>query len=46
MSKVTNNVLDPINANSYKQCVRYNKCQKLQTMYIRSNKCQKLQPMY
>ena len=45
MSKVTNNVLDPINVKSYKQilgpinvksykqCIRYNKCQKLQTIY-------------
>ena len=27
MSKVTNNVLGPINVNSYNQCIRYNKCQ-------------------
>ena len=33
MSKVTNNVLDPINAKSYKQYIRSNKCQKLQTIY-------------
>ena len=33
MSKVTNNVLDPINVKRYKQCISYNKCQKLQTMY-------------
>ena len=33
MSKVTNNVLDTININSYKQCMRYNECQKLQPMY-------------
>ena len=34
MSKVTlNNILGPINVKSYNQCVRYNKCQKLQTIY-------------
>ena len=33
MSKVTNNVLGTINVKSYKQCIRYNKCQKLQTIY-------------
>ena len=46
MSKVTNNILGPINVKSYKQCIlgpinvksynqcfRYNKCQKLQTIY-------------
>ena len=39
MSKVTNNVLDPINVTnnilgqSYKQCISYKQ-------YIRSNKCQ------
>ena len=44
MSKVTINVLGtinvksykplgPINFKSYKQCIRYNKCQKLQTIY-------------
>ena len=33
MSKVTNNVLGPIYVKSYKQCIRYNNCQKLQTMY-------------
>ena len=33
MSKVTNNILGPINVKSYKQYIRYNKCQKLQTMY-------------
>ena len=32
MSKVTNNVLGTINVKSYKQCIRSNKCQKLQTM--------------
>ena len=33
MSKVTNNILGPINVKSYNQCVRYNKCKKLQTIY-------------
>ena len=32
MSKVTNNVLGPINVKSYNQCIRYNKCQKLQKL--------------
>ena len=26
-------VLVPINVKSYNQCIRYNKCQKLQTMH-------------
>ena len=50
MSKVTNNVLDTINVKSYNQYIRYNKCQKLQTinqkLCIRSNKCQQLQTIY
>ena len=33
MSTVTNNILGTIIVKSYKQCVRYNKCQKLQTIY-------------
>ena len=33
MSKVTTNVLGTINVKSYKQYIRYNKFQKLQTMY-------------
>ena len=57
MSKVTNNVLGTINVKSYKQCIRYNKCQivtnnvlgpinKSYNQCIRYNKCQKLQTMY
>ena len=33
MSKVTNNILGPINVKSYEQYIRSNKCQKLQTIY-------------
>ena len=51
MSKVTNNVLGPINVKSYKQSTGTNNILgpinvKNYKQYIRSNKCQQLQTIY
>ena len=40
MSKVTNNILGPINVKSYKQCIRSNKCQTVTNNILGQNKCQ------